>query len=292
MRMFFRKKKGAALVDLFVSAALFFGYLMCLKPSFDSIGRLTFQIFSAVGLSCACTLGGLILIRDLRFLGLSLSLFTFSVTAYAVGDQIAAQLRSAEPFARWIYRFYYDRPLTVALVWGAAFFTVALFRLLVPFAKQPPELAAGFRRFIRYGSAGFLFFYACFLIYSFVLQRRPGGQSGLNLIPFREIAAYFTGPADFYENFMYLAGNVFCFVPMGLYLRIFLPKARLFLLTLVPVAVSVLVELSQLLLKTGHCDVDDVILNVAGFFVGVGVVALGNRVRRVVTRGQETGIFF
>ncbi|MCL2509034.1 MAG: VanZ family protein [Oscillospiraceae bacterium] len=283
-----KNKKSAVWIDLPLSAALFAGYLLCVRPSFDSIGRLAFQIFSALGLSVACTLAGLLLIGDLKFIGLSLSLFTAGITAYALYGQIMAQLAAGEPFRRWIYLFYYDRPMTVALVWGAAFFTVILFRLLVP-AKY--DLSAGFKNFIRYASAGFLFFYACFLLYSFVLQRPPGNQSSYNLIPFKEIVAYFTGPTDFYEDFMYLMGNVFCFVPMGFYVKIYRKSWKIPRLLLIPAAVSVTVELSQLLLKTGHCDIDDVILNILGFFLGAMIVPLCDKARRLITRGGETGIF-
>ena len=77
-----------------------------------------------------------------------------------------------------------------------------------------------------------------------------------------------------------LAGNVGVFVPMGLFLPLLWPPARRYwLAALIMAAVVTAVELVQLATHLGVCDVDDLILNLAGGSIGYGLYALFSRWR-------------
>lgn len=66
-----------------------------------------------------------------------------------------------------------------------------------------------------------------------------------------------------------LAGNVVMFVPLGLFLPLLFVGCRRFWRFLLWVLlVIVLVELIQLVTLLGTCDVDDLILNLAGVLMG------------------------
>ena len=78
-----------------------------------------------------------------------------------------------------------------------------------------------------------------------------------------------------------LAGNVVGFMPFGLLLPVFLRNARSFWkVTLLSFEISALVEFSQLIFHVGCFDVDDMILNTLGGFLGYLLFAVVYRLGR------------
>ncbi|WP_235023634.1 VanZ family protein [Streptomyces sp. WAC05374] len=102
-----------------------------------------------------------------------------------------------------------------------------------------------------------------------------------NLRPGDSIRDYLAQPA-FRDTVKQLGGNIALGVPFGLLLPVLVPRARgLVRVTVVTAVVMILVELVQGALVTGRAfDVDDVILNSAGAFLGY--VILGRRLGRAV----------
>lgn len=79
--------------------------------------------------------------------------------------------------------------------------------------------------------------------------------------------------------FINLAGNVVMFVPLGFFLPALCTKLRKFLRSIFSAAgIVVTVELTQLFTLAGHCDVDDLILNMAGAAVGYGIFRLFSKI--------------
>ncbi len=69
-----------------------------------------------------------------------------------------------------------------------------------------------------------------------------------------------------------LAGNVIMFLPLGFLLPRAVPKlGKLWKTGLASLAAIAAVELCQLLTLRGTCDVDDLILNMAGVLLGYGI---------------------
>ena len=92
-------------------------------------------------------------------------------------------------------------------------------------------------------------------------------QNSLNLVPFRTILQYFSRGtiSQFVVN---IVGNLVCLMPLGILLPLNFEKQRkteIFLLTCV-LTVSA-VEILQFATLSGSCDIDDLILNVAGAFL-------------------------
>ncbi len=77
---------------------------------------------------------------------------------------------------------------------------------------------------------------------------------------------------------VHLVGNVAMFVPLGFLLPGVFPKLRSFWrLCLTAGLLICTVEIFQMLLLVGSCDVDDLILNLVGVSMGYGLYRLGNR---------------
>ena len=121
-----------------------------------------------------------------------------------------------------------------------------------------------------------LIFYLVILTYFLFFAEglgRPGGDFSNNFIPFKEIIRAFVrfrklGCRYFFLNFV---GNIVCFIPFGfLFASLFrYPRSHAgTMVTGVSCALSVLVEVIQLVSATGSCDIDDVILNTVGGMIG------------------------
>ena len=106
-------------------------------------------------------------------------------------------------------------------------------------------------------------------------------NSAVNLVPFKTIRNYWYmvrqygiggGNRIWWRN---LVGNLVLFLPMGCLLPLLFPVFHTFFRTVLFTLFLVLcVEGVQLLTFTGSCDIDDVILNMAGCVAGYVVCAL------------------
>ena len=136
----------------------------------------------------------------------------------------------------------------------------------------------------------FGFYCACMLWLLFGRRMNPGSlpfpdylQTHLNLIPFRTIrlfARLLVPPVRPYLvriALRNLLGNIFLFTPLGLFLPTLFPQLRKFLLSLAAVAIIITcVELTQLILMVGTCDIDDLLLNLLGAAIGYGLYKLSH----------------
>ena len=108
-----------------------------------------------------------------------------------------------------------------------------------------------------------------------------------NLVPFRMILGYVRELAQHLReegltwNYRIWAvsrnlfGNIGMLVPLGFLLPVNFPGLRKLWKTLLAVAgIIVFLELAQLLTLAGHCDIDDLILNLLGGAMGYGLYAI------------------
>lgn len=103
----------------------------------------------------------------------------------------------------------------------------------------------------------------------------------VNLVPFRTVRRYFkllAGSYSYglkYHAMINLLGNMVLFLPLGVFLPFLWQDFRsLWRCILKGGVVVVCVELTQLFLLVGRCDVDDLMLNVFGIAAGYGVFRL------------------
>ena len=94
--------------------------------------------------------------------------------------------------------------------------------------------------------------------------------SGNNLVPFKEIMRYQLGSRLFIKN---VVGNVVMFIPYGLFASLFTKIEKPFHAICLVFFASVTVETTQLLIGRVF-DIDDIILNVIGGFLGYGIYML------------------
>lgn len=95
----------------------------------------------------------------------------------------------------------------------------------------------------------------------------------MNLIPFKTIGEYITAIITDSMNLsiplMNLCGNLFMFLPMGVYLPLFIKKIQDWKSYVLSMSVILFViEIIQFVFKRGAFDIDDLILNLAGAVIG------------------------
>ncbi len=92
-----------------------------------------------------------------------------------------------------------------------------------------------------------------------------------NLVPFQEIRRYvrYWDVLGWKIAGMNLFGNVLAFMPFGFFIpKLVKGKKNAFFIILYSFELSLLVEVLQLAFKLGSFDVDDIILNTLGGFLG------------------------
>lgn len=129
--------------------------------------------------------------------------------------------------------------------------------------------------------------YIIFVFY-FLLISEIYGRTGemqeyhYNLVLFREIKRFwnYRRRLGIFATATNLLGNVLIFLPFGFFMAM-ASKYRSFLSTLVySFALSLTVEISQLFMKVGCFDVDDLLLNTIGGMLGFITFAVCNVIRR------------
>ena len=93
-----------------------------------------------------------------------------------------------------------------------------------------------------------------------------------NFIPFKTIFYYLGGNQNFIVFVENILGNILAFSPLGFLLPILFNRyKRLKNIFFISVAVSLSIEIVQIYFNIGSCDIDDLILNVLGSILGLGV---------------------
>ena len=101
-------------------------------------------------------------------------------------------------------------------------------------------------------------------------------------IPSQSTFALINDPAqyDIQHYWLYFAtslvGNFLLLLPLSFFLRYF-TQLRNTAILLIGISTSIVIEVLQLVLNAGVCDIDDLILNSAGAFAGIYVFALLNK---------------
>jgi len=111
-----------------------------------------------------------------------------------------------------------------------------------------------------------------FLFFADMLGRTSSVNSyRYNLVPFKEIRRFivYSGLLGASSVFTNLIGNVVAFIPFGIFLPILTNNSlKIFQVTLFTFALTLSIELIQLMSRVGIFDVDDIILNTLGGIIG------------------------
>lgn len=131
-----------------------------------------------------------------------------------------------------------------------------------------------------------IFLYVVFICYIFLLVKilflsrisiidlfdsQRSANRSVNLIPFYSIQEYlFSGSADIKRSaFGNVAGNIIAFVPLGVFLPVFRKDRHIKFNFLIIITVTLITEIIQGILGIGAADIDDIIMNCSGGFIGI-----------------------
>lgn len=160
-----------------------------------------------------------------------------------------------------------------------------LFRLF----KQGRILNKGTKRRVKKLGTAFFVLYVLILIYLLFFSEGYGRvaqaerEYRYNLVPFVEIRRFwiYRKQLGMFALFTNIFGNVLGFVPYGFVLPVIARRMRSgFFIILSGFAISLSVEVIQLITRVGCFDVDDMILNTLGAALGYGIYAVCDKIRR------------
>ncbi len=144
-------------------------------------------------------------------------------------------------------------------------------------------------QYVRYAVRIFFVLYLMTLVYLMFFAEEWGrsmleGEYRYNFKPFQEIRRYlmYYEQIGIWRVLWNLVGNVIGFIPYGALLPALREKKMgLCKVALLSFELTLCIELTQLILRVGSCDVDDMILNTLGGCIGYGIY-------RLVVRKQKT----
>ncbi len=104
--------------------------------------------------------------------------------------------------------------------------------------------------------------------WNIISSAKEAGERNLNLKPFTTIQPYLKHFDKSYASTNILA-NILLFVPVGFLIPIAYPERKRFIKTIsVCLVITVFIEIFQYVTCLGFCDIDDIILNMAGSIIG------------------------
>lgn len=148
---------------------------------------------------------------------------------------------------------------TIHNVWPMIFiFAVILISIRITY------LLCNKKQFVFYKELLMLCFIIYILLLYYIVTFQDNNYGTNNFIPFREIFRYNVSSRLFIRNVL---GNILLFVPFGLFVSYIMKTRKVTPILFISLVTSGVIEYTQL--KIGRTfDIDDIILNVAGGFVG------------------------
>lgn len=164
----------------------------------------------------------------------------------------------------------YLHPIVIFVVWGyvTVFICFALFLVWEQSVTIPKAVL----------NIGLFLYTICLFILLFF---RPNEQAydNWNLVPFDTILFFLSGNVGFLVVFYNLVANIILFIPFGITLMISIRSHSLRFL--IPFLAISSIELLQFFTKRGSLDIDDLILNLIGIYIGYLITPLFLRVVKI-----------
>ena len=164
-------------------------------------------------------------------------------------------------------------------IYSRSLFTIILFMAAMLAAWGMSSVRITAKRWQR-GNAILLLLMSAAILYATLLSRAEG-SAGLILTPFAALAAARQQPELYREMLM----NVFLFFPLGLALSNALPqkwhcRGRIILTALTGCVFSMGIEYAQYRYTLGTAEVDDVICNTLGAFIGSTSLLIARAIKK------------
>lgn len=258
-------KLRPAVYEIFCAALM----ILTSYPAMKYTGKLGLQITITVTFTFFAAIIFEMMRVDLKIVAHSVCAALIFWTLLALLGQMVVKKTLLIFATPWVYMFYYD---CIGMVILSVIVMTAYFRVRAQM-KKSRITADNYRQFYRIVSVAFTVFFILVLLYCFFLCRTPDTQRPTpHLTPFAVFKWTFLSGYFDYERLVLFFGNIAIFVPMG-YLLYKRKKGRVYQAFLIffPIVLSVSIELSQYFFKMGDPDVDDVILNMLGFYLGIAL---------------------
>ncbi len=159
----------------------------------------------------------------------------------------------------WMKLTQYLHPLVIGVVWFCWTTIILLIGLWV--TKEKIAISRTMLDLV-------IFCYSIGLL--ILLFFRPENQyyGSINLTPFKTVMFYLEGHVDLLIAFYNLGANIGLFIPFGIYYCFKKETPRIGQLLIISFFSISLIEGMQFVTKRGSLDIDDLILNIVGVFMG------------------------
>jgi glycopeptide antibiotics resistance protein len=123
---------------------------------------------------------------------------------------------------------------------------------------------------------GLLILYTVALLMLLFFRSNEQSYNSINLVPFSTVMFYLSGKVNWLISFYNLAANIGLFIPYGIYLKLksYSPLKALF----ISILMIACIEILQFVSHRGSMDIDDLMLNLLGVFLGNWLFPNFNRV--------------
>ena len=167
----------------------------------------------------------------------------------------------------------YLHPVVLGVVFFCIVMSVLFFIYLI--RRETIQISYSNLRFL-------LLFYSFGLFILLFFRHSDQSYQSLNLIPLSTIAFYLSGKVNGLIVFYNLAANIGLFIPYGIFLMV--KNRSRFQLFYLPFLFISMIEILQYVSQRGSMDIDDLILNVLGFYIGYLLHPLFNKVIKVLNK--------
>lgn len=149
------------------------------------------------------------------------------------------------------------------------------------------SLFKGSKKIVLHKEILSLVFIVYILCLYYILTYQDVGNGGINLVPFKEMFRYSFGSYKFMKN---IVGNIILFIPFGFFVSYYLNNKKTLVALLSTFIVSGCAESLQYYIGRVF-DIDDIILNILGGFLGYLLFVCLNAIKGRLPRFMRSDTF-
>ena len=159
-------------------------------------------------------------------------------------------------------------------IFGGAWPMIVIFTIILS-SIRITYLIVKKQKLVLYKELTYLLFviYILSLFYIVTFQDDNYGMS--NFVPFREMLRYKIGSKLFFRN---IVGNILLYMPLGFFVIAYIDERKIFPTMIISLITTISIELVQLVIGRVF-DIDDIILNLFGGFLGALIFTLLDKLK-------------
>jgi len=159
-------------------------------------------------------------------------------------------------------------------IFGGAWTMMVIFTIILS-SIRIAHLIIKRERFVLYKELSYLLFIIYLLSLFYIVTFQDDNYGLSNFIPFKEIFRYKLTSKLFVRNVL---GNILLFMPFGFFVTAYLDQNKVYPSVILTFISSISIEIIQLIIGRVF-DVDDILLNLVGGFVGASIFVLLDKLR-------------